>query len=53
MKQTNLNYWPELKVEIDKILLQNPSINEGEMFGYAAYYVNSKHAICHYDNGLT
>lgn len=50
--QNKLNYWPELKVEVDKILLQDPSVKEGKMFGYPAYYVNGKLAICHYDIGL-
>ena len=52
MKQTKLNHWPELKVEVDKILLQDPSVKEGKMFGFPAYYVNAKLAICHYDSGL-
>lgn len=51
-EQNKLNYWPELKVEVDKILLQDPSVKEGKMFGYPAYYVNGKLAICHYDIGL-
>lgn len=55
MKRTGVNkrnYWPELKIEVDKILLQAPSVKEGKMFGYPAYYVNGKLAICHYDIGL-
>ena len=51
-EQNKLNYWPELKVEVDKILLQDPLVKEGKMFGYPAYYVNGKLAICHYDIGL-
>lgn len=50
--QTKLRYWPDLKNEVDKILLQNPLVKAGKMFGYPAYYVNGKLAICHYDNGL-
>ena len=45
-------YWPELKKETDSILLSNPLVKEGKMFGYPAYYVNNKLAICHYNEGL-
>ncbi len=52
LKQNKLNYWPELKEEVDAILLQDASIKESKMFGYPAYYVNKKLAICHYDEGI-
>lgn len=45
-------YWPELKTEVDNILLSHPQVKEGKMFGYPAYYVNKKLAICHYHEGL-
>ena len=48
----NSRYWPELKTEVDSILLKNPLVKEGKMFGYPAYYVNNKLAICHYHEGL-
>lgn len=51
-KQNKLNYWPELKTEVDEILLKSSSVKEGKMFGYPAYYVNGKLAICHYNLGL-
>ena len=47
-----MNHWPELKAEVDKILHHNPFVKAGKMFGYPAYYVNGKLAICHYDIGL-
>ncbi len=46
------NYWPELKKEVDNILLYTPLVKSGKMFGYPAYYVNNKLAICHYHEGL-
>ena len=45
-------YWPELKKEVDNILLRDPWVKEGKMFGYPAYYVNNKLAICHYNHGV-
>lgn len=47
-----VKYWPELKNEVDAILLNHPLVKEGKMFGYPAYYVNKKLAICHYHEGL-
>lgn len=45
-------YWPELKKEVDLIFLHHPFVKEGKMFGYPAYYVNNKLALCHYEEGL-
>lgn len=48
----NRKYWPELKKEVDDILLEHPFVKEGKMFGYPAYYINKKLALCHYEEGL-
>lgn len=45
-------FWPALKRETDDVVLDHPSVEEGKMFGYPAYYVNGKLAICHYHEGL-
>ena len=50
--ESKMNHWPKLKAEVDKILLKDPLVKAGKMFGYPAYYVNGKLAICHYDIGL-
>jgi hypothetical protein len=47
-----INHWPELKIEVDKILIHDPLVKEGKMFGYPAYYVNGKLAACHYNAGV-
>ena len=43
---------PEVKKVIDSILLKNPSVISGKMFGYPAYYVNKKLLACIYENGV-
>lgn len=48
----NPRFWPELKKEVDAILSKHPLVREGKMFGYPAYYVNDKLALCHYGEGL-
>ncbi len=40
------------KLVVDRILLSYPMVRSGKMFGYPAYYVGKKLAICHYENGV-
>ena len=40
------------KVILDSLLLNMPSVEEGKMFGYAAYYVNGKLFACIYGEGV-
>ena len=37
---------------LDSLLLSMPSVAEGKMFGYAAYYVNRKLFACIYGEGV-
>lgn len=46
------NYRTDLRAEVDKILLSDPTVQAGLMFGYPAYYVNGKLALCHYEDGI-
>ena len=50
MRKTD--YSPEIKKAIDAILLKNPAIAPGRMFGYPAYYVNKRLFACIYKNGV-
>lgn len=52
MDKNSKKYWTALKSQVDKILLPDSSVKPGLMFGYPAYYVNGKLAICHYENGI-
>lgn len=54
MKNNNKQqkYSPDLKAKVDSLLLDRPCGTEGHMFGYPAYYVNKKLAICHYGEGI-
>ena len=40
------------KVVLDAILLQMPGVVAGTMFGYPAYYVNTKLFACLYEEGV-
>jgi len=40
------------KAILDSLLLNMPSVVEGKMFGYAAYYVNGKLFACIYGEGV-
>jgi hypothetical protein len=40
------------KAILDSVLLDMPSVVEGKMFGYAAYYVNGKLFACIYGKGV-
>jgi len=46
------NFNIEHKKVLDEILLTNPLIRPGKMFGYPAYYVSKKLCICLYVNGV-
>ncbi len=46
------NYNSEHKIVLDKLLLDYPYVRPGKMFGYPAYYVVKKLAICLYEQGV-
>lgn len=46
------NFNPELKAVLDKLLLDYPHVRSGKMFGYPAYYVFKKLAICIFEQGV-
>ena len=50
MNKANFN--PEVKKAVDSILLKNPSVVPGKMYGYPAYYINRKLVACIYDEGV-
>ncbi len=50
MSKANFN--PEVKRVVDSILLMNPSIVSGKMYGYPAYYINKKLVACIYEEGV-
>lgn len=37
---------------LDRLLLQDPRVRPGAMFGYPAYYVGRKMAMCLYEGGV-
>lgn len=47
-----INFNSENKVFLDKLLLDYPHIRPGKMFGFPAYYVVKKLAICLYEQGV-
>ena len=40
------------KAVLDEMLLGDPRVRPGKMFGYPAYYAGEKLAICHYEDGV-
>lgn len=46
------NFDPEVKKAVDSILLKNPSVVPGKMYGYPAYYINRKLVACIYEKGV-
>ncbi len=44
----NLNH----KAVLDEMLLDDPRVRPGKMFGYPAYYAGEKLAICLYEDGV-
>ena len=43
---------PEHKAVLDDMLLGNPLVRAGKMFGFPAYYVEKKLCICLYEQGV-
>ncbi|MBM3165888.1 MAG: TfoX/Sxy family protein [Chloroflexi bacterium] len=50
MRKANFN--PEIKRSVDSILLKNPIVVSGKMFGYPAYYINKRLFACIYEEGV-
>jgi len=48
MVSYNLDHKPVL----DEILLDNPLVRQGKMFGYPAYYAGKKLCVCLYEQGV-
>jgi predicted DNA-binding protein (MmcQ/YjbR family) len=46
------NYNPDHKAVLDDLLLANPLVRPGKMFGYPAYYAGNKLCICLYEQGV-
>lgn len=46
------NFNPDHKAVLDAMLLANPLIRPGKMFGFPAYYVGGKLCICLYEQGV-
>jgi len=47
-----IEYNPDHKTVLDDMLLVEPNVRSGKMFGYPAYYVGGKLAICLYEQGV-
>jgi len=47
-----VEFEPGHKEVLDEMLLGNPLVRAGKMFGYPAYYVGKKLAICLYEGGI-
>ena len=46
------NFNPNHKIVLDDLLLANPMVRAGKMFGYPAYYVGKKLCICLFEQGV-
>jgi hypothetical protein len=46
------NYNSDHKVILDDLLLGNPFVRPGKMFGFPAYYFGKKLCICRYEQGV-
>jgi hypothetical protein len=46
------NFNPEHKAILDDLLLGQPLIRPGRMFGFPAYYVGKKLCLCLYEQGV-
>jgi hypothetical protein len=46
------NFSPEHKAVLDALLLGDPRLRPGKMFGYPAYYAGEKLCICLYEAGV-
>lgn len=49
---SRIDYNLEIKRTIDSILLKNPVVASGKMFGYPAYYINKKLFACIYKDSV-
>ena len=47
-----VNFNRDHQAVLDEILLENPLVGSGKMFGYLAYYVGKKLSICLYEEGV-
>lgn len=47
-----VKYNSDNKAMLDKMLLGDPRVRSGKMFGYPAYYAGEKLAICIYEEGV-
>jgi len=52
IKKLMANFNPNHKIVLDNLLLANPLLHAGKMFGFPAYYVNNKLCICLYEQGV-
>jgi hypothetical protein len=46
------NFNPEHKTVLDDLLLDDPRVRPGKMFGFPAYYADKKLCICLYEEGV-
>jgi hypothetical protein len=46
------NFNPDHKAVLDRLLLDYPHVRPGKMFGFPAYYVVKKLAICLFEQGV-
>ena len=46
------NFNPEHKAVLDDLLLSQPNVRSGKMFGFPAYYAGKKLCICLYEQGV-
>ncbi len=46
------NFNSEHKAVLDELLLSQPNVRSGKMFGYPAYYAGKKLCICLYEQGV-
>lgn len=46
------NFNPAHKTVLDDMLLDNPNVQAGKMFGFPAYYAGKKLCICLYEQGV-
>lgn len=46
------NFNPAHKAALDNLLLGDPRVRAGKMFGFPAYYVSKKLCICRYEDGV-
>ena len=47
-----VDFNPEHKAVLDELLLGNPFVRAGKMFGFPAYYAGKKLCICLYEQGV-